>query len=51
MLFLKTGENGCIFLDDDCKCSIYDSKTLVCRLLPFEISGVVLTDEPILHLS
>lgn len=50
-LFLKTGDNGCIFLDDDCKCSIYGFKPLVCRLLPFEISGVVQADEPILHLK
>ena len=50
-LFLKTGDNGCIILYDDCKCSIYGFKTLVCRLLPFVKSGVVQPDEPILHLS
>ena len=50
-LFLKTGDHGCIFLDDDCKCTIYKYKPLVCRLLPFEISGVVQSDEPILHLK
>jgi Fe-S-cluster containining protein len=50
-LFLKTGDYGCIFLDDDCKCTTYKYKPLVCRLLPFEISGVVQLDEPILHLK
>lgn len=50
-LFLKTEGQGCIFLDENCECTIYSYKPLVCRLLPFEIAGVVQADEPILHLK
>lgn len=49
--YLKTDEKGCIFLNDDLGCDIYDIKPLVCRLLPFEITGVVQADEPLLHLK
>ncbi len=51
----KTNEDRddgvCIFLNDDLTCSTYDVKPLVCRLLPFEIKGVSLSDEPLLQLK
>jgi len=45
------GDVMCTFLKDDLTCSIYDVKPLVCRLLPFEIKGVSLADEPLLQLK
>ena len=50
-LFLKQDNGACIFLDDDSRCTIYAYKPMVCRLLPFEISGVMQADEPIMHLK
>ncbi len=46
------GESGkCIFLDENLKCKIENSKPLICKLLPFTISDVKYGDEAIMKLK
>ena len=51
-LFRIKGKNGrCFFLGEKLECSIRENEPLVCRLLPFKITEVSYSDEPIMRLK
>lgn len=51
-VFRIKGKNGrCYFLGKKLECTIRENEPLVCRLLPFKITEVSYSDEPILRLK
>lgn len=47
---IKSKDNACFFLGKGSECTIWENEPLVCRLLPFKITKVSYSDEPIMCL-
>ena len=51
-IFKIKGKHGrCFFLGEELECRIRENEPLVCRLLPFRITEVTYSDEPIMRLK
>jgi len=48
---IKAKEGRCYFLGKKLECTIRDNEPIVCRLLPFRITEVSYSDEPIMRLK
>ncbi len=48
---IKEKEGRCFFLGKKLECTIRENEPLVCRLLPFKITEVSYSDEPIMRLK
>ncbi len=48
---IKEKERRCFFLGKKLECTIRENEPLVCRLLPFKITEVSYSDEPIMRLK
>jgi len=47
---IKARDDRCFFLGEKLECTIREDSPLVCRLLPFKITEVSYSDEPIMRL-
>ncbi|MCX9010422.1 MAG: YkgJ family cysteine cluster protein [Candidatus Methanoperedens sp.] len=50
-LTIKEKNGRCYFLGEKLECTIRENEPLVCRLLPFKITEVSYSDEPIMRLK
>ncbi len=48
---IKEKNGRCFFLGEKLECTIRDNEPVVCRLLPFKITEVSYSDEPIMRLK